>query len=329
MLTLQKVSQVAVKGSIVNVGEPKMKAMNKAICLAGELQNIAEPNIRTHLSHAIPAVQPKAAPMTQLGLTGLLPKGNFNPAAICGVACKNQVRLYSTDVPAELTQADKLQRASIRKDNSVYGVPNFKVAANGRHAGNMNTPDWDIYRRDSKRDSTKSSKETHAERQNFNYLVTAGLNIGFAYAATKTVNTFLGYLSVSRDLMAVSTTEITLSDVPMGRSVTMKYRGKPLFIKHRTPEEVEREEAVDITKLRDCQHDSERVKEKEWLILIGICTHLGCVPIANAGDFGGYYCPCHGSHYDGSGRIRKGPAPLNLEVPPYEFVDDNTCIVGS
>ena len=97
----------------------------------------------------------------------------------------------------------------------------------------------------------------------------------------------------------------------------------------RTPEEVEREEAVDITKLRDCQHDSERVKEKEWLILIGICTHLGCVPIANAGDFGGYYCPCHGSHYDGSGRIRKGPAPLNLEVPPYEFVDDNTCIVGS
>ena len=171
--------------------------------------------------------------MTQLGLTGLLPKGNFNPAAICGVACKNQVRLYSTDVPAELTQADKLQRASIRKDNSVYGVPNFKVAANGRHAGNMNTPDWDIYRRDSKRDSTKSSKETHAERQNFNYLVTAGLNIGFAYAATKTVNTFLGYLSVSRDLMAVSTTEITLSDVPMGRSVTMKYRGKPLFIKHR------------------------------------------------------------------------------------------------
>ena len=206
--------------------------------------------------------------------------------------------------------------------------------------------------------------------------------------------------------MAVSTTEITLSDVPMGRSVTMKYRGKPLFIKHRyklncsiinfiielylseiliglcltkgnkdrlhrfkifhvfpwniflekrkfifqilvliivfildftyifstffrTPEEVEREEAVDITKLRDCQHDSERVKEKEWLILIGICTHLGCVPIANAGDFGGYYCPCHGSHYDGSGRIRKGPAPLNLEVPPYEFVDDNTCIVGS
>lgn len=330
MLTLQKVSQVAVKGQIVKAGEPKMKAMNKAICLAGELQNISEPNIRTHLSPVIPAVQPKAAPLTPYAMSGLLPKGNFNPAAITGIGCKNQVRLMSTDVPAaELSQAEKLQRASIRKDNSVYGVPNFKVAPNGRHAGNMTTPDWDIYRRDSKRDSTKSSKETHAERQNFNYLVTAGINIGLAYAATKTVNTFLGYLTVSRDLMAVSSTEVTLSDIPMGRSVTMKYRGKPLFIKHRTPEEVEREEAVDITKLRDCQHDSERVQEKEWLILIGICTHLGCVPIANAGDFGGYYCPCHGSHYDGSGRIRKGPAPLNLEVPPYQFIDDNTCLVGS
>jgi len=325
MLTIQKVSQVAVKGQIVKAGEPKMKAMNKAICLAGELQHVGEPN----LSPKIPAaVQPKAAPSTSYGLSGLLPKGNFNPAAVCGIACKNQVRLMSTDVP-ELSTSDKLERAKLNQPNSVYGVPNFKVAPNGRHAGNMNTPDWDIYRRDSKRDSTKSSKETHAERQNFNYLVSAGLNIGLAYAATKTVNTFLGYMAVSRDLMAVSTTEVTLSDIPMGRSVTMKYRGKPLFIKHRTPEEVEREEAVDITKLRDCQHDSERVKEKEWLILIGICTHLGCVPIANAGDFGGYYCPCHGSHYDGSGRIRKGPAPLNLEVPPYEFVDDNTCIVGS
>jgi len=341
MLTVQKVSQVAVKGQIVKVGEPTMKAMNKAICLAGELQNIAEPNIRSvsdtyrGLGKKITPVQPKAAPSTSYGMSGLLPKGNFNPAAICGVGCKNQVRLMSTDVPVstnheygELTPSERLERANI-EPKSIYGVPNFKVAANGRHAGNIQTPDWDVYRRDSKRDSTKSSKETHAERNNFNYLVTAGINIGFAYAATKTVNTFLATMSTSRDLMAVSSTEVTLSDIPMGRSVTMKYRGKPLFIKHRTPEEVEREEAVDITKLRDCQHDSERVKEKEWLILIGICTHLGCVPIANAGDFGGYYCPCHGSHYDGSGRIRKGPAPLNLEVPPYNFVDDNTCIVGS
>ncbi|CAG5072038.1 Similar to UQCRFS1: Cytochrome b-c1 complex subunit Rieske [Cotesia congregata] len=91
--------------------------------------------------------------------------------------------------------------------------------------------------------------------------------------------------------------------------------------------EIEKEESVDLSTLRDPQHDRERVKKSDWLIVLGVCTHLGCVPIANAGDFGGYYCPCHGSHYDASGRIRKGPAPLNLEVPNYEFQDD-LVIVG-
>ena len=96
----------------------------------------------------------------------------------------------------------------------------------------------------------------------------------------------------------------------------------------RGAEEIAVEEAVDVTTLRDPQADSERVKNPEWLIILGVCTHLGCVPIANAGEFGGYYCPCHGSHYDASGRIRKGPAPLNLEVPYYEFPDDSTVVVG-
>ena len=96
----------------------------------------------------------------------------------------------------------------------------------------------------------------------------------------------------------------------------------------RSAEEIAVEEAVDVTTLCDPQADSERVKNPEWLIILGVCTHLGCVPIANAGEFGGYYCPCHGSHYDASGRIRKGPAPLNLEVPYYEFPDDSTVVVG-
>ena len=96
----------------------------------------------------------------------------------------------------------------------------------------------------------------------------------------------------------------------------------------RSAEEIAVEESVDVTTLRDPQADSERVKSAEWLIILGVCTHLGCVPIANAGEFGGYYCPCHGSHYDASGRIRKGPAPLNLEVPYYEFPDDSTVVVG-
>lgn len=97
---------------------------------------------------------------------------------------------------------------------------------------------------------------------------------------------------------------------------------------NRTKKEIEKEAGVDIKILRDPEVDLDRVKQPQWLIVLGVCTHLGCVPIANAGDFGGYYCPCHGSHYDASGRIRKGPAPLNLEVPPYDFIDSNTVVIG-
>ena len=96
---------------------------------------------------------------------------------------------------------------------------------------------------------------------------------------------------------------------------------------YRSATEIEKENSVDVGSLRDPQSDADRVKDPKWLIVIGVCTHLGCVPIANAGEFGGYYCPCHGSHYDASGRIRKGPAPLNLEVPEYQF-QDNIVVVG-
>lgn len=109
--------------------------------------------------------------------------------------------------------------------------------------------------------------------------------------------------------------------------MVFKWRGKPLFVRHRTDEEIEDVRSVDVQSLRDPQDDLERVKDDKWLVLIGVCTHLGCVPISNAGEFGGYYCPCHGSHYDASGRIRKGPAPLNLEVPEHSF-DGNLLIVG-
>lgn len=100
----------------------------------------------------------------------------------------------------------------------------------------------------------------------------------------------------------------------LGKNMVFKWRGKPLFVRHRSSEEVDDVRNVDMSSLRDPQEDVERVVKDDWLVVIGVCTHLGCVPIANAGEFGGYYCPCHGSHYDVSGRIRKGPAPLNLEV---------------
>jgi ubiquinol-cytochrome c reductase iron-sulfur subunit len=108
------------------------------------------------------------------------------------------------------------------------------------------------------------------------------------------------------------------SDVHL--QVIIKWRGKPVFIRHRTPDEIEEANKVKIETLRDPQADSDRVKNPEWLVMLGICTHLGCVPIGEAGDFGGWFCPCHGSHYDISGRIRRGPAPLNLEIPEYEYV---------
>ena len=111
--------------------------------------------------------------------------------------------------------------------------------------------------------------------------------------------------------------------------MTFKWRGKPLFIRHRTAAEIEAEVSCDPATLRDPQSDAERVKDPEWLVILGVCTHLGCVPIANAGEFGGYYCPCHGSHYDASGRIRKGPAPLNLEVSvvKHHCIGSKSCYV--
>ena len=107
----------------------------------------------------------------------------------------------------------------------------------------------------------------------------------------------------------------------------IKWQGKPVFIRHRTADEIEEANQVDIKTLRDPQNDADRVKKPEWLIMLGICTHLGCVPIGEAGDFGGWFCPCHGSHYDISGRIRKGPAPLNLKFQNMTLLMMKPCLL--
>ncbi|CAF0769899.1 unnamed protein product [Rotaria sordida] len=115
---------------------------------------------------------------------------------------------------------------------------------------------------------------------------------------------------------------------PIGKNAVFKWRNKPIFVRHHTPQEIIREEGVNVSQLRHPQNDSERIQKPEWVIVIGICAPLGCMPIANARDFGGYFCPCHGSHYDASERIRKGPAPFNLEIPQYVFKDDSTVVIG-
>ena len=130
--------------------------------------------------------------------------------------------------------------------------------------------------------------------------------------------------------LARESTEVDISAIEPGQSVTVKWRGKPVFIRNRTDAEVEAAKAVPMDELKDPQEDVERAVEgrENLLIMVGICTHLGCVPLGDAGDFGGWFCPCHGSHYDTAGRIRKGPAPTNLPVPPAVFVDDATIKLG-
>lgn len=128
--------------------------------------------------------------------------------------------------------------------------------------------------------------------------------------------------------LALASTEVDISQLAEGGSMTVKWRGKPVFIRHRTKQEIQAAEATPLAELPDPETDAARVKKPEWLVVIGVCTHLGCVPLGQQGDFAGWFCPCHGSHYDTSGRIRRGPAPRNLEVPLYQFVSDTTVRIG-
>jgi ubiquinol-cytochrome c reductase iron-sulfur subunit len=127
---------------------------------------------------------------------------------------------------------------------------------------------------------------------------------------------------------ALSSIEVDLSAIESGQSITVTWRGKPVFIRRRTQDEVGVAREVSVVDLPDPENDADRVVKDEWLVMVGICTHLGCVPLGQAGDFNGWFCPCHGSHYDTSGRIRKGPAPKNLEIPPYDFVGDTRIKIG-
>ena len=123
---------------------------------------------------------------------------------------------------------------------------------------------------------------------------------------------------------ALASTEVDISSVQPGQSITVIWRGKPVFIKRRTQDEIDKARSVSLNELKHPEKDEDRVKNPEWLVMLGGCTHLWCVPLGDKGEYGGWFCPCHGSHYDTSGRIRKGPAPTNLEVPKYEFVNSTT-----
>jgi ubiquinol-cytochrome c reductase iron-sulfur subunit len=162
----------------------------------------------------------------------------------------------------------------------------------------------------------------------FSYFMVGTMGALTAAGAKSTVSEFLVNMAASADVLAMAKVEVDLASIPEGKNVIIKWRGKPVFVRHRTADEIEQANKVEVSALRDPQTDEERVKNPEWLVMLGVCTHLGCVPIGEAGDYGGWFCPCHGSHYDISGRIRKGPAPLNLEIPAYDFPEDGKLVIG-
>ena len=141
---------------------------------------------------------------------------------------------------------------------------------------------------------------------------------------------FIDQMNPAGDTLALASVEFDLTKVAPGQQVTVKWRGKPLFVRNRTEAEVAKAVKDDNAPMKDPQKDADRVKpgKSQWLVLIGNCTHLGCVPTFGGGEYGGWFCPCHGSVYDTSGRIRKGPAPLNLIVPEYAFLTDTRVKIG-
>ena len=159
------------------------------------------------------------------------------------------------------------------------------------------------------------------------FLFTASYTVG-AIGIGATVWPFIDQMNPDSSVKALASTEVDLSQIQPGKAITVLWRGKPVFIKRRTSEEIAEAKKVNLEDLKHPEKDEDRVKNPEWLVMLGICTHLGCVPLTDKGDFDGWFCPCHGSHYDTSGRIRKGPAPINMEIPEYVFLNENTIKIG-
>ena len=159
------------------------------------------------------------------------------------------------------------------------------------------------------------------------FIFTASYALG-AVGVGAAVWPLIDQMNPDASVKALASTEVDISGVERGQSITVLWRGKPVFIRRRTDDEIAKAKEVDLKELKHPETDEDRAKNPEWLVMVGVCTHLGCVPLGDKGEYGGWFCPCHGSHYDTSGRIRKGPAPTNMEVPKYEFVNSNTIKIG-
>jgi ubiquinol-cytochrome c reductase iron-sulfur subunit len=162
-------------------------------------------------------------------------------------------------------------------------------------------------------------------RRDFLFLATGAVAaVGLASAVWPLVD----QMNPDSGTLALSSIEVDLSPIAEGQIVTVKWRGGPVFVRHRTRSEIVAAQATPLSQLRDPQTDQDRVQKPEWLVVVGVCTHLGCVPLGHEGQYEGWKCPCHGSVYDTSGRIRQGPAPLNLAVPEYKFLTPTRVKIG-
>ena len=170
-----------------------------------------------------------------------------------------------------------------------------------------------------------SEEKKKTKRRDF--IFTASYALG-AVGVGATVWPLIDQMNPDASVKALASTEVDVSTIEPGQSITVLWRGKPVFIRRRTKEDIEKAREVNLKDLKHPEKDEDRAKNPEWLVMLGVCTHLGCVPLGNKGEYGGWFCPCHGSHYDTSGRIRKGPAPTNMEIPQYEFVNSNTIKIG-
>ena len=179
---------------------------------------------------------------------------------------------------------------------------------------------------------TGAAQGANNETSRRDFIVVATYAMG-AVGAAAAAWPLIDQMNPAADTLALASTEVDVSKISVGQAVTVNWRGKPVFIRHRTADEIREAEDFDLNLLRQPESDEMRVRKREYLVVVGVCTHLGCVPLGQKtgevkGDYDGWFCPCHGSHYDTSGRIRKGPAPLNLPVPPYVFVSDNVIRIG-
>ena len=180
--------------------------------------------------------------------------------------------------------------------------------------------------------STKSNLKNEQDEDKRDFLIVSTYALA-GIGAAAFVWPLIDQMNPAADTLALASTEIDLSSLEEGQAITVKWRGKPVFVRHRTDDEIKQAQEVSLEGMRDPQTDSERVTKEKYIVLVGVCTHLGCVPLGQKsgdvkGQYGGWFCPCHGSHYDHSGRIRKGPAPTNLEVPSYKFLSDTVIKIG-